>query len=733
MKICLSVLVGAVLPSVVASPLRMPPNPNPYQAKNSDGTTTPLIRIIGEGETLGEIYEETVKGFTVNKINGTYKYLELDNKTGYLIDSGLQVGKHDPIKAAGKSGKKLKKGAKGKTWSGNAKLIVEDQRELGIPEEHRHSSRRLQSWVGSRKNLVVPFKFSDHTSRTAHSTTNLQTLMNNQGPNPLCPTGSVRDVFLQSSYGQLDLNSTIAPWVTLPNSEAYYAAGNSGGRAQEMIRDALNQLDASGFDFRPFDEDGDGYADAIAFLHSGYGAEWGGTDAYGTYYTDRMWSHKWTLWQLPGGKWASNDGVSVYNYHVSPSVWGISGSAIGRIGVIAHETGHFLGLPDLYDGLGGNGIGSYCLMANSWGFDGSQYYPPHFSAWAKFQLGWITPTRISSPGTYSVRQACDFPDVYLIDQNYPAGEYLLIENRQKCDFDAKIAGEGGLAIFHIDDSASFTEEGFPGQSGWPSNGLHYRVALLQADGEYNMEKGVDRGNAYNLFNENGVSGIGPAGTSSGAGYPNTNAYKGGSVVDTGVLVSNISVSGRTMTFTVGGPQFLTTPPTKSPTLSPTASPTLHPTTSWSIITYDNFENGWGNFTSGGVDASRYIGRYAHQGTAALLIQDNSGSASSVYHKSSEDATRYNQLRVHFWFYPFSMDNKNEDFFLEYSSNGGTSWKNVKRWVFSVDFVNDRFYEAMVYLNRTDVAFTNRARLRFHCDASDDGDKIFIDEVEFSGK
>ncbi len=192
-------------------------------------------------------------------------------------------------------------------------------------------------------------------------------------------------------------------------------------------------------------------------------------------------------------------------------------------------------------------------------------------------------------------------------------------------------------------------------------------------------------------------------------------------------------------------------PTPSPTPRPTPSPTPRPTerprqSGWIDITYDDFEKsptdstGWGSFArnvGGQSDADRMArdgqSEYIHQGKAALRLRDNSGIDSSVFHRSDHDVSGYSDLQVLFWFYPRSMGN-GDGFFLEYSSNGGSTWSIVKTYQKGRDFENGRFYNDKVVFSRSELNadLTSRGRIRFRCDASSDTDWVYIDEVRFQG-
>jgi M6 family metalloprotease-like protein len=527
-------LLGALLPILVvgSSALAMPASPRPFEVTQPDGTR---IKLYLRGD---ETYHwlEDANHFTVLRDQDRFVYAR--KKTdGTLAATDMLVGKSNPASA-------------GLVARLRSDAAVVKQFRADRPTAVRRGGDPLRvPPVGNVKNLVVMIRFANHTGRTLPSAADVDTLFNAVGGDPtLAPTGSVRDVYFENSYGTMTLQSTVVAWVDVPGTEAYYANGDSGDQTLwEALTYALTQVDTL-IDFSQFDEDSDGAIDAISFLHSGYGAEWGDYDIDGAYYTDRIWSHRWTI--MPA--WTSAEGVSVSDYHISPALWDVSGSAIGRIAVICHETGHFFGLPDLYDTQGdGQGVGSYALMSNSWGFDYSQLYPPHFCAWSKIFLGWVTPTIISAPGTYTAPQAATNPTVFRIDQGYPAGEYLLIENRQPYGFDG-IIPQGGLAIWHVDENKGTFDyndvngyAGYPGQLGWPENDRHYRVALLQADGTFEFERGWHRGQGDELYHAGGVSEI------TETTLPNTDAYQNGDVYQTHNAITNISASGSSMTFTFG--------------------------------------------------------------------------------------------------------------------------------------------------------------------------------------
>jgi len=517
----------AILMGSVPSAFAVSANPNSFREVQPDGS---VLRLRVRGDEHFN-WTEDAAGYTVVHNKGWYEYARL-NRQGRLVPTGLKVGHNNP-RAYG-----LKKGI----------LPSAAQRAAsakGSSKSSKSSSTQGITPSGSIRNLVVLIQFSNHEGRTLPSSSDIDVLFNAPGGDPqLAPTGSVRDVYLQNSYGQVELNSDISSWITVSGSEQYYANGQSGDSTLwEALREALDTLDQT-VDFSQYDTNNDGYIDSIAFLHSGYGAEWGQTDADGTATADRIWSHRWSI-QNP--VWTSNEGVQVSDYHISPALWETTGSEIGRIGVIAHETGHFFGLPDLYDTDGGGyGIGSYGLMANSWDFDGSQWCPPHLAPWSKLQLGWISPVNISQAGEYSIGQSETNNDYFIITDGYSSNEYLLIENRQNAGFDCSMP-QGGLAIWHIDDETGFNTEGFPGGR-WPKDRKHYRVALAQADGNFQLEKGHNRGDSGDLHHATAVDAMAPGPD----GHPNTDGYQSGRITITGHTISNISAAGSTMTFCLNG-------------------------------------------------------------------------------------------------------------------------------------------------------------------------------------
>ena len=243
--------------------------------------------------------------------------------------------------------------------------ILPDERGSKIEEmQHRRAEAN-----GTLKHLVVLMKFRDHViQRDVPSKQDYDVLFNQEGGDPyIAPTGSVKDVFLANSYGQLSVESTVINWVPLSERESYYADGVYGleNAMFDALQEALDQVDSrNNVRFSDFDSDNDGQIDAITFVHSGYGAEWGGADCGGAQEEDRIWSHHRTGTSSIG-RWCARDGICMGSYQIVSGLWGKCGKDIARIGVISHELSKFLGLNGMYDGTGGSGVGAYSLMVRN--------------------------------------------------------------------------------------------------------------------------------------------------------------------------------------------------------------------------------------------------------------------------------------------------------------------------------------------------------------------------------
>ncbi|MCH8069817.1 MAG: M6 family metalloprotease domain-containing protein [Candidatus Marinimicrobia bacterium] len=334
------------------------------------------------------------------------------------------------------------------------------------------------------EDFQVPLLLIDYTDYTfQYPMGNFIEQMNDPGYNG---TGSFRDYYEEVSYNQFHPATTVTGWFTADNEHDYYGDNQPEDRAIQLVREAVDAAEDAGFDFSLYDNDGDGYVDALNIIHAGPGAEAGDETS--------IWSHKWYL--SAANLAVQYDGVWIDGYTINPETYDNSQASIG---VISHEFGHALGLPDLYDTNGGSaGAGNWALMAGGgWGADGSSpWFPSHMCAWSKIELGWIVPIVLPNDTSGILLPPVEtFPVVYQIHHPIDTSEYFLLENRNKRGFDINMYTDG-LLIWHIDEEKTSL---YPGSNTVNADEPHFGVGLEQADGNFNLENNRGRGDTGDPF------------------------------------------------------------------------------------------------------------------------------------------------------------------------------------------------------------------------------------------
>lgn len=149
--------------------------------------------------------------------------------------------------------------------------------------------------------------------------------------------------------------------------------------------------------------------------------------------------------------------------------------------------------------------------------------------------------------------------------------------------------------------------------------------------------------------------------------------------------------------------------------------------SYASINTNNFDTGWGIWTDGGTDCARISNAaYANSPTWSIQLRDNTGT--SVMTTTNQNWTNYDELTVTFSFISVSFEN-GEDFWLQVSTNGGSSYTTVADLNAGTQFVNGTRVNATVVIPGP---FTSTTRLRFRADASADDDQVYIDDVVITG-
>ncbi len=378
---------------------------------------------------------------------------------------------------------------------------------------------------GNFKALALLVDFSDKTKQV--SATYFDTLLFGAGH------GTVRDYYNEVSYGSLTIVTVNLPsavgWKRAPQTYSYYTNGQYGmgtypHNTQKLTEDVVDAVD-SVVDFSQYDNDHDGYVDALFIVHAGSGAEFSGS-------VNDIWSHQWAI--PPRLK----DGVRIFTYSIEPEYWLTAGDM--TLGVYCHELGHVFGLPDLYDTDSTSlGVGAWSLMGNgSWNGNLGDS-PAHPDAWSRIGLGFASPVVLkeNTPGAAILSIENHGPIYYLWDCGSLNDEYFLVENRQFVGYDAALPG-AGLLIWHVDEAMTDnTKECLSSQNcACPS---HFLVALEQADGLLQLEKNLNSGNTGDPF----------PGSFNKRTFDLTTTPNSGSYLDcdSQVAVRNISNSASTMT------------------------------------------------------------------------------------------------------------------------------------------------------------------------------------------
>lgn len=326
--------------------------------------------------------------------------------------------------------------------------------------------------------LVIPVQFTNVKASITTSEVNEMFFGKN----------SLASYFEEQSYGALQLTGTVLPkWYTLSESMGYYG-DNYEANVEQMIVEAIEAADAD-IDYSQYDANDDGIVDSLFVIHAGDPDENGGGN------NEEIWSHYFSISPI------TVDGVKIIDYETV--------SETSPVGIIAHEFGHYLGLPDMYDTVPDDGTSKGTAEWSIMGYGGYMEEPGSFDPWSKAYLSWLNEKsyqEIETNDYFTIVEDTSSTGIRYYAVPVSTKELFFIENRHTAEL-MNGAEAGGIVIWHVDENVMTETGSWNGCSGtkWDCNTVngeaeHKLIDVVEADGKDNIDDG-DLAEATDLWYE----------------------------------------------------------------------------------------------------------------------------------------------------------------------------------------------------------------------------------------
>ncbi|MBQ9473505.1 MAG: M6 family metalloprotease domain-containing protein [Bacteroidales bacterium] len=319
---------------------------------------------------------------------------------------------------------------------------------------------------GTINNIVVFVRFNDDADITYPLDT-IEAMFNDTSANAV----SMRSYFQQASYGKLNIVTHFFPSQTSSSHIVSYR--DSHNRAYFMPRDSANSQGYADSDERRsrefalienavnyinrnspipstlnIDYNNDNMVDNICFIFKGTYTGW----------SDLLWPHKWSLYD----RTVRINGKRVYTFNIQLEG---SGSHYFSTSVFCHEMFHTLGAPDLYHYdyfSNANPVGCWDLM------EYNQTPPQHMGAYMKLRYGnWLDSIpELRTPGNYTLHSVADQSprgranNCYAIPTTNPTQYYILEFRNNQDRYETSLPGTG-LLVYRVNTvyngNASFND------------------------------------------------------------------------------------------------------------------------------------------------------------------------------------------------------------------------------------------------------------------------------------